>query len=44
MVEHDVLRASDGSLITTPQQWTVRRLELLNLFQDQMYGAVARGR
>jgi len=36
----DVMLAGDGSRITTIDQWSKRRTELLELFRSQMYGRV----
>ena len=35
-----LLVSSDGDSVTTPEQWTKRRTELLSLFKEHMYGRV----
>jgi hypothetical protein len=34
----EVLRAADGSTISTPEAWKARRAEILELFRHHMYG------
>ncbi|MXX66447.1 MAG: hypothetical protein F4Z40_05485, partial [Chloroflexi bacterium] len=35
----ELLEMADGEKVETPQQWTARRAELLDMFTDQMFGA-----
>ena len=34
-----ILSRADGSVVETPQEWSARRAEILQLFEQQVYGA-----
>ena len=36
----DPLRMTDGTLVTTPEQWQQRRKEILEFYREEIYGHV----